>query len=94
MRVPMLVISAYARQSITGRPGFVSHQQYEFGSILKFVEDNWHLGRLGTSDVRANSIADCFDFARPPRPFIPIQAKYSQSYFEKRPPSGLPVDTY
>ena len=94
MRVPMLVISAYARRGFAGQSGFISHQQYEFGSILKFVEDNWHLGRLGTSDVRAKSIADCFDFTQPPRSFIPIQAKYSQSYFERRPASGLPVDTY
>jgi len=86
-RVAMLVVSPYARK------GRVSHTQYEFGSILRFIENTWHLGRLGTSDVRATSIGDCFDFKRKPRAFVPIQAKYSRTFFERQPPSYLPVDT-
>jgi phospholipase C len=86
-RVPMIVISPYAR------PGLVSHTQYEFGSILKFIEEVWDLGRLGTSDRRANSIEDVFDFTQAPRTFKPIDAKYSQSFFERQPASNLPVDT-
>ncbi len=86
-RVPCLIISPYARK------GYVSHTQYEFGSILKFIENNWNLGRLGTSDRRSTSIIDAFDFTQHPRAFVPIPAKYPESYFEKRPPSGLPVDT-
>ena len=39
-RVPMLVISPYAKT------GYVSHTQYEFGSIVKFVEDVYGLSRL------------------------------------------------
>jgi phospholipase C len=85
-RVPMLVVSPYAKQ------GYVSHTQYEFGSILKFVEDNWKLGRLGTTDVRANSIEDVFDFNQPPRPFSVIPAKYSRSFFLRQPPSNRPLD--
>jgi phospholipase C len=92
MRVPMLLVSPYARESAPNAPGYITHTQYEFGSILRFIEDNWALGRLGTSDVRAKSIIDCFDFARPPRAFVPIVTKYSRSYFERRPPSGLPLD--
>lgn len=92
MRVPMLLVSAYARET-DGHPGYVSHTQYEFGSILKFIEDNWMLGRLGTTDKRANSLIDCFDFTQAPRPFKRIPANYSRSYFERRPPSGLPLDT-
>ena len=93
VRVPMLVVSAYAREAVPKTPGYISHTQYSFGSILRFVEDNWSLGRLGTSDVGAKSIGDCFDFSQAPRAFVPIVAKYSKEYFEKRPPSGLPVDT-
>jgi phospholipase C len=85
-RVAMMVVSPYARKS------FISHTQYEFGSILKFVEDNWDLGRLGTSDVRAHSIADCFDFKQSPRKFVPIKSTYSERYFETEPPSDAPVD--
>jgi phospholipase C len=93
MRVPMLLVSAFARKTSPSQPGYVSHTQYEFGSILKFLEDNWMLGTLGRTDARANSIIDCFDFTQPPRSFIPITAKYSKVYFERRPASGLPVDT-
>jgi phospholipase C len=92
-RVPMLLISPYARRGSGSRAGYISHTRYEFGSILKFIEDNWHVGRLGTTDVRAVSIANCFDFAQAPRKFKRIPAHYSRSYFERRPPSYLPVDT-
>ena len=85
-RVPCLIVSPYSRA------GYVSHTQYEFGSLLRFVEDNWHLGRLGTTDERANGIGDVFDLTRPPRAFVPVEGTYSQTYFERRPSSGLPVD--
>ena len=85
-RVPMIVVSPYARK------GYVSHTQYEFGSILRFIEDNWNLGQLGSTDVRANSISDVFDFTQAPRAFKPIPARYDRSYFQREPPSGLPVD--
>jgi phospholipase C len=94
MRVPMLLVSAYARETSSSQPGYISHTQYEFGSILNFVEENWGLGNLGRTDVRANSLIDCFDFSQPPRTFSAIPAKYSKAYFLKRPPSGLPVDDY
>jgi phospholipase C len=86
-RVPMIVVSPYAKA------GYISSTQYEFGSIIKFVEDVWDLGRLGTTDERANSINDMFDFNQSPRAFKPIPAKYSKAYFERQPPSNTPVDT-
>ncbi|MGA8532848.1 MAG: alkaline phosphatase family protein [Candidatus Tumulicola sp.] len=86
-RVPMLVISPYAKSV-----GYVSHTQYEFGSIVKFVEQNWSLGNLGATDVRATSIADMFDFSKPPRAFAPIPAALRQSFFEHEAPSSEPVD--
>ncbi|MBV9027166.1 MAG: hypothetical protein JO311_00995, partial [Candidatus Eremiobacteraeota bacterium] len=88
IRVPMIVVSPYAKS------GYVSHTQYEFGSIVKFVEDVWSLGRLGTTDERANSINDVFDFKQMARPFKPIPAPYSRKFFERQPPSNLPVDGY
>ena len=86
-RVPMLVISPYAKK------GYVSHTHYEFGSILRFVEDNWELPRIGSTDERATSIVDVFDFSQPPRKFWPIPAALPQSYFLRRRPSYLPPDT-
>ena len=87
-RVPALIVSAYAKQD------YISQTDYEFGSILKYVEQNWDLGSLGTSDKRATSIIDCLDYSQKPRKFVAIPAKYSKEYFLRRPPSGLPVDTF
>jgi phospholipase C len=78
-RVPMIVISPYSKR------GYVSHTNYEFGSILKFIEKTYDLPSLGTTDVRANDLSDCFDFGGKPRRFKPIRAKYSGRYFEALP---------
>jgi len=87
-RVPMIVVAPYAKH------GYVAHADYEFGSIVQFVEDNWKLPRLGTTDVRAASfIDDVFDFAQQPRAFVPVAAPYSRSFFEHQRPSNRPVDT-
>jgi len=86
-RVPMIVVSPYAKQ------GYISSTQYEFGSVIKFVEEAYGLGSLGTTDQRANSIDDMFNFSAKPRAFKPIDAKYSRSFFEHQPPSNVPVDT-
>jgi phospholipase C len=65
-RVPLIVISPYAKKH------FVSKTQYEFGSILKFVEQNFGTGSLGATDVRANSVGDIFDFTQKPAAFKPF----------------------
>ena len=78
-RVPMIVVSPYAKN------GYVSHTPYEFGSILKFIERTFDLASLGTTDVRANDLSDCFDFGAKPRVFKPIAAKYPARYFETLP---------
>ena len=90
-RVPMIVVSPYALGG--GSPNYVSHTQYEFGSILKFIEGTFGLGSLGTSDERATSIVDCFNFAQQPRPFTVIPSKHNRSYFIHRGPTHVPVDT-
>jgi phospholipase C len=80
MRVPLLIISPYAKK------GYVSHVQYEHGSILKFVEDQFGLARLSASDTRATSpAADAFDFTQKPRAFTPIPSKLNKAYFENEP---------
>ena len=78
-RVPLLVISPYAKSN------FVSHVRYEHGSILRFAEDAFGLGRMAASDSRANSPADdCFDFSKPPRKFVPIRAPRDRTFFVNR----------
>ncbi|MBV8725046.1 MAG: hypothetical protein JO351_04260 [Candidatus Eremiobacteraeota bacterium] len=93
MRVPCLIISPYAKK------GYVSPTQYEFGSILKFMEEVFGLPPLGPTsdgytDTRANSIMDSFSFAQKPRRFEPIPSKYPISHFVHEPPSDDPVDEY
>ncbi len=91
-RVPMIVVSAYAPRGISSSY-YVSHTQYEFGSILKFIENTFELGRLHTTDARATSIEeDCFDFSSPPRVFQQIPSSYSESYFLRQRPSYEAVD--
>jgi len=60
-RVPMLVISPYAKRD------YVSHYTYDFTSVLKFIEERWSLPHLTARDDRANDMRDCFNFDRPPR---------------------------
>jgi len=87
-RVPMIVVSAYAHQ------GVVLHHVYGFGSIVRFVEDTFGLPSLNTTDaISRDFAADAFEFRHKPRKFVPVAAKYSQSFFEHQAPSGLPVDT-
>jgi phospholipase C len=96
-RIPMLIVSAYDRMTSPSQPGYISHTQYEPGSILKFIEQNWNLGSLGTTDVRANSIVDSFDFTQQPRPFLPIQMQnpmYNEAYWRHYKPSTEPIDEY
>ena len=98
IRVPCLIISPYAKETSTSQPGYVSHTQYEFGSILKFIEEAYNLKPLGQtkagySDQRATSIEDSFDFTQKPRKFTAIPSKYPASHFLHEPPSDEPVDT-
>jgi phospholipase C len=91
IRVPMIIISPY------GKPHYLSHTVYEYGSILKFIEETFGLPALGSAsegytDTRANSILDVFDFKQMPRAFTPIPLRYSPSYFLRRPPSDRPAD--
>ena len=57
-RLPFLVISPYARMN------YVDHSTTDQSSILRFIEDNWKLGRIGDQsfDATAGSISGFFDF--------------------------------
>jgi phospholipase C len=57
-RLPLLVISPYAKQN------YVDHGITDQTSVLRFIEDNWKLGRMGNSsfDALAGSMVNMFDF--------------------------------
>jgi phospholipase C len=60
-RLPLLVISPYARVN------FVDHAVTDLTSILRLIEDNWSLGRLGDQsyDEVADPLDTMFDFEHP-----------------------------
>ncbi|MCW2952432.1 MAG: plcC [Conexibacter sp.] len=57
-RQPLLVVSPFAKQN------FVDHSVTDQTSVLKFIEDNWQLGRIGDQsfDARAGSLGNMFNF--------------------------------
>jgi len=80
-RVPLIVVSPYAKAA------YVSHVTHDFGSILKFVEENYHLPSLGYADARADDLSDCFDYQQVPLTFRSIPAPVNAQQFQedKRP---------
>jgi phospholipase C len=68
-RVPMLIISPYAI------PGLVTHTQYEFSSVLKFVETRYGLPPLTNRDADANDMTDAFNFAETPVPPLTLTTR-------------------
>lgn len=60
-RLPMIVISPYSKVN------HVDHHYQEQTSVLRFIEDNWRLGRVGDAsfDVRGGDLSRLFDFRRP-----------------------------
>jgi len=57
-RLPLVVISTYAREN------FVDNTLADQSSIIRFIEDNWNLGRIGDQsyDADAGSLMNIFDF--------------------------------
>jgi hypothetical protein len=80
----MLAVSPYAIKG-SGAGGHISHTQYEFGSILTYIEQNWNLGSLGTTDARATSIGDIFNYNQSPRKFKTIPSKLIERDFLNEP---------
>jgi phospholipase C len=68
-RVPLLIVSPYAR------PGYVSHTQYEFSSLLRFAEERFNLAPLTDRDRLANDLLDSFDFQQHPLPPLLLDAR-------------------
>ncbi len=83
-RVPLVVVSAYTPA------GYVDNTRSDFGSILRFVEQNWGIteGALNFADQRASyDLTGFFKLSQPPRQFSPISAPLDADFFlhDKRP---------
>ncbi len=59
-RLPLIVISPMAKIN------YISHQISDQTSILRLIEDNWNLGRMGNQsfDSNAGSLNDMFNFTK------------------------------
>ena len=77
-RVPLLVISPYAKQ------GYIDHTQYEFSSMLRFAEDSLGLAPMTNRDRSANNMMGAFDFTQSARPPFLLQQRSC--------PSGKPYE--
>ncbi|WP_078884211.1 phospholipase C [Streptomyces sp. NRRL S-340] len=60
-RQPLLVVSPYSKVNE------VDHHRTDQASVIRFIEDNWHTGRIGdhSFDATAGSLQGMFDFRRP-----------------------------
>ncbi|NUP35831.1 MAG: alkaline phosphatase family protein [Streptomyces sp.] len=60
-RQPLLVISPYSKVNK------IDHTATEQASITKFIENNWHTGRIGDAsfDKRSGTLSGLFDFKHP-----------------------------
>jgi phospholipase C len=75
-RLPLMVVSPFAKQD------FVDSAMTDQTSVLRFIEDNWQLGRIGdqSADAHAGPVGNMLDLdpegARAPKVFLdPISGK-------------------
>jgi phospholipase C len=83
-RVPLIVVSAYTPR------GYINNARHDFGSILRFIEQNFGIqeGALQFADARAkNALTAFFNLNSSPRPFQSISAPKTAAFFlnDKRP---------
>jgi len=76
-RVPLMVISPYAKA------GYISKVNHDFGSILKYTEENFGItpGALGYADVAADDLSDCFNYSQTPIKFQTIPSSAKADFF-------------
>ncbi len=93
-RVPLIVISPYAKAAT------VSHQQNDFGSILKFIEETFSLPTtIGQSvgveyadSYALGDLSDFFNFSQTPLKFTQIPAAKDAKFFINRKEKPTPPD--
>ena len=62
LRVPVIVISPFSK------PHYVDHTQYDFSSIVRYIEDTFNLPHLMTYDRTSTSISQMLDLTQTPLP--------------------------
>ncbi len=77
-RVPLVVVSAYMPTH------YIDNGRYDFGSILRFIENDFGIqeGILNFADARSQTdLFGFFDFTLPPRPYKTVNARLPASFF-------------
>jgi phospholipase C len=77
-RVPFIFISAYTPAA------YVDNNRMDFGTVLRFIEQNFGIaeGALSFADARASGdLAEFFNLAQVPRVFQTIPARLDANYF-------------
>lgn len=89
-RVPMIVISPFARQN------HIDHAQYDFNSMVRFIEDDFRLKPLNSSDKSADSMLPSFDFHAQPAPPLVLKTRKcpASAYVTATQLSGTVVRTH
>lgn len=85
-RVPLLVVSPYARH------GYVSHHFHEASGFISFIEHNFDLGTLGARDAGSDAYGDCFDYSQTPAPYATIETSVTIDEILRETPGGPPDD--
>ncbi len=65
-RVPELFMSPWTARGTNRLGGKVDHHVYEFSSVLRFIEEVFHLPAMTQRDRQADPLTGAFDFSKPP----------------------------
>lgn len=78
-RVPLLIISPFAKEN------YVDNTLIDQTSILRFIEENWDLGRIGnfSFDALAGSLKNMFDFKCPRKRTLILNPKTGEIVKER-----------
>jgi phospholipase C len=74
------VVSAYTPQ------GLINNFRHDFGSILRFIQQNFNIqpGALNFADARSQTdLTGFFNLSMAPRPFSNISSKKNAAFFLK-----------
>jgi hypothetical protein len=89
LRAPLIVISPYAKS------GYIGHNQGEFASFDKFIEEDFNLGSLGQRDSlpQTDDLMDFFNFSQTPLPPFIVGQLPNNNPLLYTPTVGLPGGT-
>jgi phospholipase C len=66
-RTPALILSPWTRRGDNPEGGAIDSTEYEFSSVLKFIEDLHGLKPMTERDANADPLSGAFDFTQEPR---------------------------